>query len=328
MRGETHERKSTMRLILLAVVSLLPLLNGPALAEDAAPQKVKLALNWKPEPEFGGFYAAKENGAFAKQGLEVQITAALDQVMPMLESGQAEFGILAADEVMAARANGVDLVAVFAIYQTNPQGIMVHPDRGFKSLADVMQNSGTLAVQPGLKYSDFLKHKYAPAKVKLVPYDFSIAQFLDDPNHSQQCFVTSEPIAAARKGTQSQVFLIAESGFNPYAGLVVVRGEYLKNNRTIVERFVNAARQGWRAYLDDSKPTDKVMAKLNKEMDLQTFHDGAAKQKPLIDDEFTQAHGLGAMSKERWETLGKQLVELKAIKQAPPAEECFVNPVR
>ncbi len=44
----------------------------------------------------------------------------------MVEAGKVEFGIAAADEVVLARDRGTDIVAVFATYQTNPQGIMVH----------------------------------------------------------------------------------------------------------------------------------------------------------------------------------------------------------
>ena len=33
----------------------------------ASPAKVTLMLNWKPEPEFGGFYAAELNGEFKKK---------------------------------------------------------------------------------------------------------------------------------------------------------------------------------------------------------------------------------------------------------------------
>src|SRR5690349_23770533 len=46
------------------------------MASAAQPTAVKLqlALNWKAEPEFGGFYAAKLAGYFEKRGLNVDIT--------------------------------------------------------------------------------------------------------------------------------------------------------------------------------------------------------------------------------------------------------------
>jgi len=42
----------------------------------AAAERIQLTLDWKPEPEFGGFYAAQQNGTFAKHGLDVTIKSA------------------------------------------------------------------------------------------------------------------------------------------------------------------------------------------------------------------------------------------------------------
>jgi hypothetical protein len=61
-------------------------------------------------------------------------------------------------------------------------------------------------------------------------------------------------------------------------------------------------------------------------MDLDTFTEGAAAQKSLIETEETQKSGLGSMTAERWTTLGEQLVALGVIKHAVPAQQCFVDP--
>jgi ABC-type nitrate/sulfonate/bicarbonate transport system substrate-binding protein len=48
----------------------LPVLPAAFLAAcSKSPRKIRLALNWKPEPEFGGFYAAP----FSNNGLDVEI---------------------------------------------------------------------------------------------------------------------------------------------------------------------------------------------------------------------------------------------------------------
>ncbi|HZZ43638.1 MAG TPA: ABC transporter substrate-binding protein [Tepidisphaeraceae bacterium] len=306
----------------LFIIALLAgLVAGCSKSETS---KIKLALNWKPEPEFGGFYAAQIGGQFKSHGLDVDITGGGDQVAQMLAAGQIDFGILAADEVVTARSKGIDLVALFAVYQTNPQGIMTHAARGLSSIADVYAHDGTLAVQPGLAYVDFLKQKYTDAKVKIIPYDYSIVQFMADPKHSQQCFVTSEPIAAKSKGGDPKVFLIAESGFNPYAAVVCAKGDYIRNNPNRVKQFIAAVGEGWRAYLDDPKAADDAMGKLNQEMDAETFAAAAQAQKDLIENDDTRQNGLGSMSTARWETIGKQLADLKIVEKPPAAGECFM----
>ncbi len=47
----------------------------PHASPDAGPTltKATLALDWVPEPEFGGFYAARESGAYTKHGIGVEI---------------------------------------------------------------------------------------------------------------------------------------------------------------------------------------------------------------------------------------------------------------
>ncbi len=321
-----------MRVWIVGLLAVVGFLGGcsrsdtTASAKSDGPAKVKLALNWKPEPEFGGFYAALVGGQYKKHVVDVEIIGGGDNVAGMVGGGQVDFGILAADEVITARSKGVDLVALFAVYQTNPQGIMTHAARGLNSIADVYNNDGTLAIQPGLAYSTFLEQKYPQRKVKVIPYDYSIVQFMADKNHSQQCFVTSEPIAAKKKGGDPKVFLIADEGFNPYAAVVVAKGQYVRDHAARVKEFVAAVGQGWRAYLDDPKAANDAMAKLNQEMDADTFAAAAEAQKGLIEDDVAKKNGLGTMTAERWETLGKQLVELKVVEKAPPAGECYVNP--
>ena len=46
----------------------------PAGSVTKAPlKKVRLLLNWFPEPEHGGFYAAQVHGFYAAEGLDVEI---------------------------------------------------------------------------------------------------------------------------------------------------------------------------------------------------------------------------------------------------------------
>jgi len=288
--------------------------------------KLTLALNWVPEPEFGGFYAAREGGAYRRQGFDVEIRGggAGVPVIQMVATGRADFGTVGGDELVTARARGADVVAVFAAFQTSPQGIMVHASRGLEGLRDVFQ-SGTLAIEPGLAYAAYLKNLYPWQGVKIVPYDGGVARFLADPSFAQQCYVTSEPIAAKRQGGDPQVFLVADAGFNPYTTVVVARRELVAQKPEMVAAFVAASAEGWRAYLSDPRPTNELLGRLNNSMDAQTLEAAAEAQKSLIETDLTKREGLGSMTAERWETLAKQLAELKLIESAPAASELFVR---
>src|SRR3954468_3463991 len=90
------------------------------LAACSKASKIRLALNWKPNPEFGGFYAAD----YAKHRLDVELLpgGAGTPTVQMIGAGSAEFGIVAGDEILLARARGNDVVALFAVFQQNPMG--------------------------------------------------------------------------------------------------------------------------------------------------------------------------------------------------------------
>ena len=284
-----------------------------------------LALNWKPEPEFGGFYEAFLNHLYEQEGLKTQVLAggAGQPVTQMVAAKKVKFGIAAADEVILARSQGAKVVAVFAVYQDDPQGFMVHPARGFKSLKDVFQSEGTVALQKGLPYTMWLEKHYAPLKAQLVPYTGGISSFIQNPKFSQQCFITSEPIAARREKLETQTFLISESGFNPYLAVVIAHEDTLKEESSVVSKFLKATREGWKRYLHDPSKTNAQMQKLNSSLDLATFDEAAKVQKPFIETRDTQKNGLGTMKKERWTTLYQQLIELKLAKPGQDVTQFF-----
>lgn len=290
-------------------------------------QDVTLVLNWVPEPEFGGFYEAERAGYFKEAGLNVTILKG-GPGSPTWQSVAAQkdkivFGIASADDVVIARSKSeADIVALFAVYQDCPQAIMTHTSAGYKNLADVFK-SGTLAIEPGAHYAKYLKKKYGNFGAKIVPYQGGIGAFLADEKFSQQCFATSEPLAAKAKGANPKTFLIAESGYNPYTAIVIAQGDLLKNKPEVATKFVQACRKGWEAYMKDPAPANAVMGPLNKTMDAANFKASSEIQIPMIVTEETKKNGLGSMTKERWETLIKQLMEVGSITKAPSAAECF-----
>ena len=242
-------------------------------------------------------------------------------MIQLVATGQVDYAIAGADDVILARARGIDIVAVFATFQSSPLGVMLHESRGVTRLEDLA--SGTLALEPGLPFGAYLKKKYAWKGVTLVPYDGGIAKFLGDKDHAQQCYVTSEPIAARQKGAKPRVIAASETGFDPYAAVVVVRGALLRDKPDQVRAFVGATREGWKAYLADPKPANATMGKLNPAMDAETFAAAAEAQRPLIAKEGTP---LGAMTEERFRVLGEQLASTGQIEKIPPVSECWKQP--
>jgi NitT/TauT family transport system substrate-binding protein len=321
-----------MRAIMISILATVLCAGcgkGSDVARDSSRPEVTLQLNWKAEPQFGGFYAAEVEGIYARHGLNVKITqgGAGAPTVDMIGAGTVPFAIVSGDEIVRARANGNPIVALFAVYQTNPQGIMTRASRGFRTLADVFTHEGTLAMERGLPYSDFLEKKYGFAKLKIVPSPFGdLSLYRAEENYAMQCFVTSEPLAVKKTGIEPQTFLIADSGYNPYTTVLATSEHYLKANPRIVKSMVDAVREGWQLYLADPTKTNNYMGKLNPTMDAETFKESAEAQKPLIETAETKRLAIGAMALERWQQLVRQLVELKVIDKPIDARAIFSEP--
>ena len=313
---------------LLLSTALIVLCIGHAREIQAAePPKLRLALNWKPEPQFGGFYAAETGGFYKKFGLNIELTpgGAGTPVVQMIAAKQMDFGLVSADEVVLSRSHGGDVVALFAAFQTNPQGIMAHAERGFRSLNDLFVSPGTLSLQKGLPYAMYLEKKFPNAKVQIVPYLGGITNYIRDPNFSQQCFVTSEPLAAEKKKIKTKTFLVADEGYNPYTTVLITRAEVIVKNPKLVKALVDAVRSGWREYIDHPEAANKWMSDLNKAMLAETFKESSAAQTYLIETDETKKNGLGTMTEARWKTLVQQMVELKLIPKPLDAKSLFTN---
>lgn len=289
-------------------------------------EKITLALNWKAEPEFGGFYAADLLGYFKEQGLDVKIQegGSGTPTVQMLANSKVDFAIVSADEIILSQDRGGKnkVKALFSVYQTSPYIVMAHKERGFKSLKDVFQNDGILSLQSGLPYYQYLVKKFGKPKVKVVPYAGGVGSFVNDKNFSQQGFITIEPLLAEKAGAKAQSFLIADVGFNPYLVVLATTDAVLKNKPDVTKKILTAVKKGWDAYLKDPTATNKHMSSLNKSLDLETFNKGADIQKPLILVDKTEP---GSMTTVRWQTLADQLQDLGLIKKKQNPQDYFIQ---
>ncbi|MDG2045720.1 MAG: ABC transporter substrate-binding protein [Halioglobus sp.] len=296
------------------------------LAQQVDSTGVVLALNWKPEPQFGGFYAAQMQGYYQDNNLDVSIIegGSGTPTIQMLAAGKVDYAIVSADEVVIAHARGAtNIVALFATFQISPQAIMTHAERDFTSIEEILHSDGVLLWQAGLPYSQYLKKEYAPIKAFTAPYLGGIGSFQNDSKISQQCFISSEPLTAVAAGLKIKTFLVADSGYNPYTTVLATTSERWTSSPSEIKAMIAAVRSGWNNYLEKPAHTNSAMQALNKAMSAETFGQSAQAQKELIRTK-TTAH-IGEMTLARWQTLGDQLLDLKIIQNPVSAKDLFID---
>lgn len=164
--------------------------SSPTAAEPSAKQPgaltpITLQLNWVPEPEFGGMFAALQDGLYAAEGLAVDIRKGGAQVpcAQLAASGQVQFAVVSGEEVLTLRARGGAIVAVFATFQRNPTGFLLHKANPIDSLEALWRSSSTVGLDPGLPFVAILNERYGGTNLKLVPYSGALATFMVTPDY-------------------------------------------------------------------------------------------------------------------------------------------------
>jgi NitT/TauT family transport system substrate-binding protein len=307
------------RIVAALSVAALGSCSGEAPAPTASGTKVRIQLNWVPEPEFGGIYAAQQDGLFAKEGLDVEIIkgAAGTPAAQMAASGQVEFAVTSGDQILTLREQGGNLVGLFAIFHTSPMGVMVPASSPYTSLEQLWHGDATVAMEAGLPFVRYLNLKYPGGKVKLVPTGTGVAAFERGVVAGQQAFISSEPVLMELKKVPVRFLSLAEGGYDPYTVTVATSASYLERERATCAAFVRALREGWTRYLADPARYNPGIARLNPAMGIDAMAIAAEKQHDLVAPPKGSGDEVGWMPRERWERLAAQLKELGMIKEPP-----------
>ncbi len=293
--------------------------KGPT-SQDEDPIKVRVALNWLPEPEFGGFYEGVLGGHYAGAGFQVELIPGGPgaPTLALLESGQADLAVSSAEDILVKRARGLDVVALWPAFQTGPAGLMVHGASGVESFDDIASDTGhKIAIELGSPLQAHLWERYGwQDKIAAVPYAGSIGPFLSDPKLIQQAYITSEPCVAESKDHEVRFLKAASSGWNPYG--TVLTGK--TPAPPWIGRFIRATETAWIAYLKAPARANAELKRLNPELREAALKCITRAQKPYIQGD----DGMGAMTQTRWEALGTRLAELGLIPTATNTSSAWI----
>jgi NitT/TauT family transport system substrate-binding protein len=272
---------------------------------------IRLQLDWYPQPEQGGFFAAQLLGYYKAEGLDVTILPLpqYGSVAQLVSTGQADIGLGSSDQILEWDSNGLPLVAISATMQHDPQAIMVHADSPIHSFADLEGHA--ITAQTGATWLKYVVSRYNLHQVRQVPSTLSIANFLADPGYVQQIFITSEPFFARQAGVNVRTFLISSSGYDPYRVSFTSR-DFAAKHPDVVAKFVRASIRGWQSYLSDPAATNALLLKLNPALNpaqesytAQTLRDGG-----FVTGSDPSGPQTGRMTPARWQAGYDQLKSL------------------
>lgn len=276
-------------------------------ASVQAADKVVFGTNWFAQAEHGGFYQAQAEGIYEKYGLDVEIRMGGPQIngTQLLVSGR--YDLLMGYPVGNVKAveKGLPVVTVAAAMQSDPQALIAHP--WIESIEQIRDEKLPvyLAAFAHNTFWPWLKLEYGFTDDVVRPYTFSVAPFLNDTRIVQQGYLSSEPFAIEKGGVSPRVFLLSDYGYPPYATTIETTRSMIAERPDVIRRFIQASMEGWKSYLANPEPGNRLIMEANPEMTREQIDYGIRKIKEyeLVTGGDAATMGIGVMTDERWQQI-------------------------
>ena len=290
-----HERTTAMRLVFVAslMVAFATVSCGPAAStpgattsqspgpsvSSAGPSQapspaatalgtVRLALDWTPNTNHTGFYAAAAKGWYAASGVDLRILPYATTVPEaLIAAGQAECGISFQDALTFAAAAGAPVVSVMAILQHTAQEIAVLGSSDIKRPRDldgrIYAGFGYPNEEPTLRA--VIKADGGSGTFKIVTLDTAAYEAL----YAKRAdfvitFTAWEGIEASQRGIALRTFAFGEYGFPDFYQVVLACDrEWLAAQPDLARAFIAATVRGFELAADDPDQAAALLVSQN-----------------------------------------------------------------
>jgi len=275
-------------------------------ATAAAAEPIDLALDWVPGGNHAPLYYALEQGWYEDAGLALTIETGKGSAASVQAVGFAKSPIGIADlgTTLVAMGQGVDVVAVMAIYENSPYGIYWLNSSGIRSAKDLAGRSvgnppgdsvrvmwPALAKVSGLA-PDAVRWVNIGPQAKLSALKSHAVDAITD-NYNGHDLKLRE--LGEDMGFQS----FREAGLNPHGHAVIVNAGYLASHRDIVARFVRVTQKAYGACVPDGRPCVEALLRANSGLSLQEHLDQWNRTKELMRDDYAHTVALGGFDPKR-----------------------------
>ena len=230
----------------------------PAYALD----KVVHQLGWIKSIQFGGHFAAIDQGYFAAEGIDAEFLAGGPgtDTTAVLASGQAMTSDSDVDGVVRSRIGGLQVKAFAAIMQKAPGAIMSLAKSPIKTLKDLPGK--TIALPNGTRIQVEAVMKAAgldPSTVKFVPVGTDPGMLAAGQVDGYYGWATNQGVMLKVRGVDIAVAYMNDLGVPGYAGVLYATDDTINTKSDLLIRWLKAEIKGWQWFLDHPTEMAKLM---------------------------------------------------------------------
>ena len=304
------------KMIMAAVVSLSLAASAaaPVCADETEAKELKkitFCLDWTPNTNHTGIYAAQALGYFEEAGLDVSIVQPPENgAVLMCAAGQAEFAVDAQDTMAASLDldEPLGVTAVAALIQHNTSGIISRAGDGIsspKGLAGKVYSTWESPIEMAMIRYCMEQEGASFDDVKLIPND-----------------ITDEPAALAAHQTDAIWIFYGWGGVNAqvegvdcdywnfsdiapeldyYTPVLLANNEFLEKEPETAKAFLEAARRGYEYAVENPKEAADMLIEGDSTGSLKGSEELVYASQEWISGRYiADAPAWGVMDPERW----------------------------
>jgi putative hydroxymethylpyrimidine transport system substrate-binding protein len=322
-------RVVSLLLLLLLVAALAGCGEKEDVLEPKGSKHVELMLDYFPNADHAGIYAAQAGGDFEQAGLDVAIRQPPDPAAPLkqLAAGRVDLAISYEPEVLRARDQGLPVVSVGAIVQKPLTSIISLPEAKIRKPADLEGKTvGTAGIdyQSAYLHTILLEAGVRPDTVKERNVGFALTPALltGRVDAVLGAFWNYEGVDLRLRGRDPQIIRIDQAGVPAYNELVIVASEESVRDRPDeLRRFMTALGDGTHELADDPGAGLSALLRANRDLDKRLQRESIKVTTPL----FLPPEGrpYGWQDPAEWAAFGQFMLRNKLIRH--PAAGAFTN---
>ena len=295
-------------------------------------EKVTFVLDWTPNTNHTGLYAALEKGYFEEAGLDVEIVQPPeDGAVVLVASGKAQFGISFQDSLAAALAgdDALPVTAVASVIQHNTSGIISRAGEGMDTPKGM--EGHTYATWNGAIELATLEEVVKAdggdySKVELIPSTVTdeVSALKTNSVDSIWIFYAWAGVKTELEGLETDYFAFADIDpvFDYYTPVIIAGNRFLEENPETAKAFMEAASKGYEFAIQNPEEAAEILCNAAPELDYELV---LASQKYLADQYQADAPYWGYLDAERWNDFYNWVNEKGIVEGEVPLDTGFTN---
>jgi len=292
-------------------------------------QKVTVILDWFPNTNHSGLYAAKDLGYYAEEGLDVAIIQPSEGGNPQLiAADKGDFAVSYQEEVTIARSQDIPVVALAAVIQHNTSGFASPISKNIKTPKDFEGKTyggwGSPAETAVLKV---LMDKYGADFNKVEMVNVGSADFFASMEKGidfSWIFYGWTGIEAKTKGMDLNFIELKDEDKNLdyYTPVIIASESQISKNPDLVKTFMQATSKGYNYAINNPDKTAAILLQNVPELDKKLVN---ASQQYLAEQYKSDARRWGEMKTEVWRNYADFMYANQLIDKNIKVEQAFTN---